>query len=196
MTRDEKQKAIDALKISAPVMAVTQEEFTDYIQTLNQVMDWLEQEPETITEFADRCRECGARYGKLLKQEPDMYIPFLIHKEMEIPISECQKAYDVAIDYLRSQANIKGGVRQKGRRKMQIVIDIPEYIYKLCQGHGDIVYNYVGKGKPLPKGHGRILDEKDILDTENNDGGWYDLVDMPEYIAGVKAIIEADKEEE
>ncbi len=45
MTREEKQKAIDALKISAPVMAVTQEEFTDYIQTLNKIMDWLEQEP-------------------------------------------------------------------------------------------------------------------------------------------------------
>ena len=25
---------------------------------------------ETVTEFADRCRECGAKYGKLLKQEP------------------------------------------------------------------------------------------------------------------------------
>lgn len=48
-------------------------------------------------------------------------------------------------------------------------------------------------GIPLPKGHGRIMDEKDILDTEKHDGGWYDLTDMPEYIAGVKAIIEADK---
>lgn len=46
--------------------------------------------------------------------------------------------------------------------------------------------------KILPKEHGRLLDEKDILDTENNSGGWYDLVDMPEYIAGVKAIMEAD----
>lgn len=64
--------------------------------------------PETVTEFADRCRECGARYGKLLKQEPDMYIPFLMHKEMDIPISECKKAYDIAIDYLRSQASVKG----------------------------------------------------------------------------------------
>ena len=54
----------------------------------------------------------------------------------------------------------------------------------------------VRQGTPLPKRHGRILDEKDILDTENNDGGWYDLVDMPEYIAGVKAIIDADKEQE
>jgi len=25
---------------------------------------------ETVTEFTDRCRECGAKYGKLLKQEP------------------------------------------------------------------------------------------------------------------------------
>lgn len=45
MTREEKQKAIDALKISAPIMAVTQEEFNDYIQTLNKIMDWLEQGP-------------------------------------------------------------------------------------------------------------------------------------------------------
>ena len=27
------------------------------------------QQNETVTEFADRCRECGARYGKLLKQK-------------------------------------------------------------------------------------------------------------------------------
>ncbi len=26
--------------------------------------------PRTVTEFADRCRECGAKYGKLLKQQP------------------------------------------------------------------------------------------------------------------------------
>ena len=43
MTREEKQKAIDVLKISAPVIALTQEEFKDYIQTLNKIMDWLEQ---------------------------------------------------------------------------------------------------------------------------------------------------------
>lgn len=58
MTKEEKQKAIAALKLSAPVKAVTSEEFKDYIQTLNKVMDWLEQS-ETVTEFADRCRECG-----------------------------------------------------------------------------------------------------------------------------------------
>lgn len=45
MTRDEKEKAIDALKISAPIMAVTQEKFNEYVKTLNMIMDWLEQEP-------------------------------------------------------------------------------------------------------------------------------------------------------
>ena len=45
MTKEEKQKAIDALKKSAPVMAMTQEEFNDYIQTLNKIMDWLEEDP-------------------------------------------------------------------------------------------------------------------------------------------------------
>lgn len=52
MTRKERKKAIDALKISAPIIAVTQEEFNDYIQTLNKVMDWLEQEP---------CDDCISR---------------------------------------------------------------------------------------------------------------------------------------
>lgn len=85
MTREERQKAIDALKISAPVIAVTREEFNDYIQTLNQVMDWLEQEPktghwwerdtypqececwdcsecqETVFERTNYCPNCGAR---------------------------------------------------------------------------------------------------------------------------------------
>lgn len=35
-------------------------------------------------------------------------IPYLMHKEMNIPLLECQKAYDVAIEYLRSQAKIRG----------------------------------------------------------------------------------------
>lgn len=107
---------------------------------------------------------------------------------------------------------------------MQIVIDIPEEQIKKSleeskfivedegeKGSVDIVMLYTNgrldfvdvsrkkdfyscNYKILPKGHGRILDEKDILDTETNDGGWYDLVDMPGYIAGVKAIIEAESE--
>ena len=58
MTREEKQKAIDALKISAPVMAVTQEEFDNYIQTLNKIMDWLEQEPCEDATIKKLCATC------------------------------------------------------------------------------------------------------------------------------------------
>jgi len=67
MTREEKQKAIDALKISAPLMAVTQEEFNDYIQILNQVMDWLEQEP---------CDDCISRQAikRKLQEHHDFFI--------------------------------------------------------------------------------------------------------------------------
>lgn len=83
---------------------------------------------------------------------------------------------------------------------IELVIKIPERDYYLACKYPDALIatyaHYIKKGTPLPKGHGRILDEKDILDTKNNDGGWYDLVDMPEYIAGVKAIIKADKEQE
>ena len=35
-------------------------------------------------------------------------IPYLMHKEMDISISECQKAYDIALEYLRSQGKLKG----------------------------------------------------------------------------------------
>ena len=89
MTREEKQKAIDALKISAPVMAVTQEEFNNYIQTINKIMDWLEQEPntgrwwerdtypqeckcwdcsecqETVFERTNYCPNCGAKMTEI-----------------------------------------------------------------------------------------------------------------------------------
>ena len=47
MTREEKEKAINALKVSVPFYATTHEEYIDYRQTLNKVMDWLEQEPNT-----------------------------------------------------------------------------------------------------------------------------------------------------
>jgi hypothetical protein len=85
---------------------------------------------------------------------------------------------------------------------MKLIIDIPEKnfikddLIRFFGCYSQKLDEVIRNGTPLPKGHGRILDEKDILDTENNDGGWYDLVDMPEYIAGVKAIIEADKEQD
>ena len=58
MTRKEREKAIDALKTSVPIRPMTHEEFNDYIQTLNKIMDWLEQEPilDKITEIIEPLR--------------------------------------------------------------------------------------------------------------------------------------------
>lgn len=81
---------------------------------------------------------------------------------------------------------------------MQIVIDIPEYIYKLCQGHGDIVYKYITKGIPLPKGHGDLIDRtkmeylKAIHDAKYGYITWSDAIAQIKYSA--PTIIEADKE--
>lgn len=91
---------------------------------------------------------------------------------------------------------------------MQLVIDIPEELkealdnakketaFNYMRVYNDTIYEAIKNGTPLPKGHGRILDEKDILDIEKNEGLIYDLVDMPEYLADVSAIIEADVEVE
>lgn len=48
---------------------------TDTYDDVEQVCKWIDalpsvmQKSETVTEFADRCRECGAKYGKLLEQK-------------------------------------------------------------------------------------------------------------------------------
>jgi len=74
MTEKEREKAIAALKISVPIMAMTHEEFNDYIQTLNKIMDLLEQEHRKghwvesdygnmITQHRWYCSECGGMHN-------------------------------------------------------------------------------------------------------------------------------------
>ena len=85
---------------------------------------------------------------------------------------------------------------------MQIVIDIPEETYNDIQSrdwkNGELIFSEEWKaihnGIPLPKGHGRLVDEKEILNTDKHWGWCYDLVDMPAYIADIPTIIEADEE--
>lgn len=70
---------------------------------------------------------------------------------------------------------------------MQIVIDIPEKLYnrmKTYQGLDD-TYVAVKHGTPLPKGHGRLFDERDIVN------GNYEIIGNKIY--EVEPIIEADK---
>lgn len=72
---------------------------------------------------------------------------------------------------------------------MQIVIDIPDRIYKIVQNRmlnitdAKILENALKNGTPLPKGHGRLIDADDITDFE----GHYITTDAP-------TIVEADKE--
>lgn len=46
---------------------------------------------------------------------------------------------------------------------MKIIIDIPEYVFKICQGHKDIVYQYIANGKPLQKNHGDLIDRTEVI---------------------------------
>lgn len=54
--------------------------------------------------YNSRPRNCQIKY---ISKE-DIFIPYLMHKEMGIPLLECQKAYDVAIEYLRNKSKLKG----------------------------------------------------------------------------------------
>lgn len=49
MTNGEREKAIYVLEHSAPVFPLKKsEEYNDYVQSINQVIDWLEHEPKWI----------------------------------------------------------------------------------------------------------------------------------------------------
>lgn len=91
---------------------------------------------------------------------------------------------------------------------MKIVIDIPEDVYTRLFDN-DVQDNEITTddicemarsirlGTPLPKEHGRLIDEKVILGMANKDLNWvYDLSDMPNYIAGLPTVLPAESEEE
>ena len=58
-----REMTIDALRNKAP----DPEGVDDLIAIIKEIPS-VTQKSETVTEFADRCRECGARYGKLLRK--------------------------------------------------------------------------------------------------------------------------------
>lgn len=81
---------------------------------------------------------------------------------------------------------------------MQIVIDIPESIYKGVKLHRvleesiDIILYAIEDGTPLPKGHGRLIDEREVYKK------FYCRClarAAKEVLDGTSTIIEADKAE-
>lgn len=80
---------------------------------------------------------------------------------------------------------------------MQIVIDIDENLYTRLFDNGgtdavDMLNACVAirKGKPLPKGHGRLIDADMLWDLYHDNG-----YDFYEALDDVQTIIEADKAE-
>ncbi len=77
---------------------------------------------------------------------------------------------------------------------MQIVIDISEKMYEDCKVRNTLHYSpydfssMIVSGTPLPKGHGRLFDERDIVN------GNYEIIGNRIY--ELEPIIEADKESE
>ena len=59
----------DAVSRRAVLEIIKSHTLTDDYLAVEQLPS-VQPKSETVTEFADRCRECGAKYGKLLKQEP------------------------------------------------------------------------------------------------------------------------------
>lgn len=95
MTREEKQKAIYVLKKSAPVMPLTQEEFNGYIQAINQVIDWLEQEPcddcvsrKFMHELGATCIATRKENGKLIALGSIDELPSVTPQEPKIKVLE------------------------------------------------------------------------------------------------------------
>lgn len=91
MTREEKQKAIDTLKMSVPIKALTQEEFNDYIQTLNKIMNWLEQ---------DSICETTLTSGYVQEINLSSVTPDMLDK-IRAEIEQTAKDYDKFDDYRR-----------------------------------------------------------------------------------------------
>ena len=91
---------------------------------------------------------------------------------------------------------------------MQIVIDIPNWLYDAMMGHREPVYSQslgdaVRDGTPLPKGHGRLIDADETIKKICGDSCGCHLeecgYDNPCYsvarINSAPTIIEADKAE-
>lgn len=87
---------------------------------------------------------------------------------------------------------------------MQIVIEIPEEIYCRIMARTDYAYDVmrtikaVERGKPLPKGHGRLVDADEVMNVMERNLDMQDLylpIHFKQFaLDEAQTIIEADKE--
>lgn len=98
----------------------------------------------------------------------------------------------------------KRGIKMEDN--IELVIKIPKGIYVASQmlgvKHGDTVQiplEIIANGTPLPKGHGRLIDENEIWDAvpdissplENH----FKTYDFCRFLANTPTVVEADKNE-
>lgn len=84
---------------------------------------------------------------------------------------------------------------------MKIVINVPDYVKEQADyGKGEelgiplwLAYE-IANGTPLPKGHGRLIDERDLIPDSDYEDGMFYAVSIGA-INGAPTIIEADKGE-
>lgn len=76
---------------------------------------------------------------------------------------------------------------------MQIVIELEDLVYEQIKTHGNVseFHELINSGTPLPKGHGRLIDENNL---------WFEDIDdiscvTQRNIENAPTIIEADKAE-
>lgn len=82
---------------------------------------------ETVTEFADRCRECGAKYGKLLEQKSGHWIYDRTRDwdgECKYECSECGMGSDVDYAYC-----MRCGAKMVESQESEDLGDYPDTIH-------------------------------------------------------------------
>ena len=83
---------------------------------------------------------------------------------------------------------------------MKVVIDIPEYDYKLACNYPDALIacyaHYIKAGVPLPKKHGDLIDADELKKEFPKDEDWEYPVNTNEYVCEMidkaKKVIEAE----
>ena len=125
-------------------------------------------------------------------------------KNVKTPVLMYDEEKDVVkkalIEY---KYKLESEMRGKWGGRMQIVIDIPEEMWEwlhngfLDEDDGKHAINAIIKGKPLPKGHGDLIDRDDLLADsyciDDWSGNEINIVDVMT-VKMADTIIEADKE--
>jgi DNA-directed RNA polymerase subunit RPC12/RpoP len=110
MTREEREEALYALRKSTPIMAMTPNEFDDYIKTLNKIADWLEQEPcDDSISRTEAMTEIMMFAGNVKPDEEDIYIKVsdAVQLLRELPPVNLQEPCEDCIsrEYILSKAH-------------------------------------------------------------------------------------------